>query len=246
MNKNQPTKTVLCIPGKWAKRSEFLASIIDKNKDDFIFAGNILLNFKTNQGFDVQLCEPDTNMRQAFKLAGSVNQVSQNFLKEIEQHTMVAYLMADTGTPESAEAIAHAGSAILKAGGIGLKVESSGMAFEKDHWLSLTTNFEKVNLYEMYVLDSIGDEHGGVYSCGMHNLGLKDSIVYDEDFQEAVNLLSALGYYQLMENKSLAPGHTFGIAQDAPVFRLDEVSEQPNNGDDYFKNPYGMWFLERI
>jgi hypothetical protein len=46
------------------------------------------------------------------------------------------YLSAKTGDLESAKSIAEAGNAILKAGGIGIKVETIKKAFTNEHGLN--------------------------------------------------------------------------------------------------------------
>lgn len=124
------------------------------------------------------------------------------------------------------------------------KVETTGKAFTNEHWTELLNNFEESNLYEMFVLDSISD--GKItYSCGMHNLGLKDTIIYNEEFQDSVNLISIFSYYQIMEKPEIKNNQTFSIDAEAPIFVISEEDNQPNEGDELFENPYGMWKLER-
>lgn len=239
-------KTILCIPGNWNNRTEIVAAIAEKNMPEFIFAGMMLVNLETNKAFELEIYDRDDRMRESFKWAGMVNGISEDFLNEIDKHKYVIYLSSETGDLESAKAIAEAGKAILKAGGIGLKVETTGKAFTKKHWFDLLNDFEEDNLYQMFVLDSISDEDGKTtYSCGMHNLGLKDCIVYNEEFQEAVNLISIFGYYQLIDKPEIKHNQTFSTAVEAPIFVISEEMNQPNKGDEFFENPYGMWKLVR-
>ena len=97
----------------------------------------------------------------------------------------------------------------------------------------------------MLVLDSISDGNGTVYTCGMHNLGYKDTIVEGEDFQYAVELLSIFGYYQIMDKPEIRAGQTFGTSVDSPIFEIVEEKNQPYQGDELFENHYGMWRLKR-
>ena len=238
-------KTVLCIPGNWNDRTEIVTAIAENNLNDFIFAGMVLLNLKTNKGFELEICERDSGMRESFKIAGMVNHLSEEFLDEIDKHKFVIYISAETGNLESAKEIAEAGNAILKSGGTGIKVETTGKAFTKQYWTEYLTDFVESDLYQMFVLDSISDEKGITYTCGMHNLGFKDSIVYNEEFQDSVNLLSIFGYYQLIDKPEIQLGQTFSTDMDSPIFEITEENKQPNKGDELFKNPYGMWKLER-
>ncbi|WP_299212598.1 hypothetical protein [uncultured Aquimarina sp.] len=247
--KNKPskltTKTILCIPGNWTDRNEIVSSIAENNLNEFIFAGMILLNLKTNQGFKLEICERDDRMRNSFKWAGMTNQLSDDFLNEIDKHNFVIYLSYETGNIESALEIAKAGKAILKSGGIGIKVESAGKAFMKEHWIHLLTDFEESNLYEMYVLDSISNEQGHIYSCGMHNLGLKDTIIVGEDFNDAITLIKSFNYFVLMDKPKLKENHTFSPSEEWPTFKITEQKNQPNKDHELFGNTFGMWNLEK-
>lgn len=238
-------KTVLCIPGNWKNRTEIVTAIAENNLNEFIFAGMILLNLKNNVGFELEICERDDRLKESFKFAGMVNRISEEFLNKVDKHSSIIYLSAETGDLESVKSVADAGNAILKSGGIGIKVETTGKAFTSEHWTELLNNYEETNLYKMFVLDSISDGKGITYSCGMHNLGLKDSIVYNEEFQESVNLISSFCHYQLIEKPEIMNNQTFSIDAEAPIFVISEEKNQPNKGDELFENPYGMWKLER-
>ncbi len=97
----------------------------------------------------------------------------------------------------------------------------------------------------MFVLDSISDGKGVTYSCGMHNLGLKDTIVYNEEFQGAVNLISIFSYYQIIDKPEIKNNQTFSANAESAVFMISDEKSQPNVGNELFENPFGMWRLER-
>jgi hypothetical protein len=52
-------KSILCIPGNWKDRTDLVTSIAEKTKGEYIFAGGILLNTKTNQSFELEVCDAD-------------------------------------------------------------------------------------------------------------------------------------------------------------------------------------------
>jgi hypothetical protein len=185
-------------------------------------------------------------MHRAFSYAGGVTGYSAKELAKIADHKQVAYISGETGNLEQAKHLADAAAVVLHAGGLGVKIETAGKAFEKEQWLQQLEDFEPSKLYPLFVIDSIVDNDGTVYSCGMHNLGLPDTIVSGEDFQEAVSLIQLFHYYQLIDKPVISAGQTFGAAEDAPVYRILEEEEQPNKGDEFFENPYGMWRLVRV
>ena len=137
-------ETVICIPGTWNSRDEFILSIVAATNGEYLAAGNILMNAKKERHYTIEFCERDDKMKESFRYAGMVTRVSDNFLDEIGNHRHVIYISGPTGSLQEAGYIAFAAEAILKAGGLGIKIETAGKAFEKDKWS---------NLHETPVLD---------------------------------------------------------------------------------------------
>ncbi len=240
-------KTILCIPGNWDNRTEIVTSIATNNLNEFIFAGMILLNVKTNKGFELEICEIDDNIKNSFKWLGFINQPSDDFLNKLDKLKYVIYISAKTGNLDNAKNIAEAGNAILKSGGIGIKVETINKAFTKEDWNKLSSNFTEANMYEMFVRESRMDKQGipYTYTCGMHNLGFKDSIVYDEELKLSIDLLSFFNLYQLIDNPEIQKGQTFSSDLKSPIFKITERKKGIYTGYDTFENPYGIWELKK-
>jgi hypothetical protein len=239
--------SILCIPGNWKDWKDFILKIVTASDGEYIAAGNILMNAKANRHFTVTFCEYDYKMKAAFKSAGMVNQVSDNFLEEIDNHKYVIYLTGNAGSFLEAEHIARAGLLILQTGGIGIKVETAGKAFEKYQWEKYFADFEFYCLYEMFVVESIYNNINNLtYSCGMQNIGLRDTIIYNEEFQEAVNLIRIFSFYQIVDNAVLLNNQIFTPLINSNNYRITEEVNQPNEGDDMFANPFGMWRLSKI
>lgn len=239
-------RTILCIPGSWNSYEAFKDALIVTTEAKYMMAALVLMDVEGKNIFEFEFADHDPEMRRAFFNAGLVNQLTEEFLDTIAEHTFVVYLVADTGNLQAAEAMAKAAAVILKTGGIGVKIASTGLAFDKDTWLELVENFEEHHLYRLFVLDCIVDrDNDAVYSCGMHNLGLKDAIVQGEEPEDGINLLRIFGYYQVVDKPAIYDGQTFRADMESPVYRIFEEEEQPYNEDDPFYNPYGRWRLER-
>ncbi len=237
--------TVISIPGIWSNWNEFILSIVEATNGEYIAAGGILINAKNERHFTIEFCERDDKIKESFRYAGMATGVSQSFLDEIDNHKHVIYISGQTGSLEAAKHIAFAVGNILKAGGLGVKIETTGKAFEKFKWNSLLDNFEESNLYQMFVIDSIVDKDGAVYSCGMQNLGFKDTIIYGEEFQQAIELISIFGYYQIIDKPSIQNNQTFTPDIESSILRITEELNQPYKGIDLFENPFGMWRLTK-
>ena len=239
--------SVLCIPGNWNSRDELSLLIVASTNGEYLLAGNILMNAKINRHYSIDFCKRDERMEEAFKYAGMVNKVTDTFINEIGTHKYVVYITGTTGSFEEAEHIARAGLAVLKAGGLGIKVETAGKAFEKNQWGDYLENFGSASLYEMFVVESIYNKaNNSTYSCGMQNIGLKDTIIFDEEFQESVKLIRIFSFYQIEDNPTIQNNQTFNPLINSSIFRISDESNQPYKGDKMFENPFGMWRLSRL
>jgi len=80
----------------------------------------------------------------------------------------------------------------------------------------------------------------------MHAFGLPDAAVpRDLDVQAGAHLLNVFNHYLIAERPSLADGHTFSVAADAPRFRLRKTACDTYKPEHAFHNPHGMWRLTR-
>lgn len=147
--KNIPTDTspitittIICIPGSWNSWDEFILSIVSSTNGEYLAAGNILMNIKKERHYSIEFCEHDDTMQESFKYAGMVSRVAEDFLDQIGQHKHVIYISGETGNLEQAGYMAFAAEAILKAGGIGIRIETAGKAFEKNQWCSMLESYE--------------------------------------------------------------------------------------------------------
>lgn len=233
--------TVLCIPGPWESRSD-LVQAIARGGSGYIFAGQVLMNMQTKQTCELDFQARDDRMAAAFRAAGP-HWVGTPEMQRIADHSAVAYLVVDGGVAMTAEALMQAADALLEAGGLGVKVESSGVAHPPADWRELCAHLHLFSAHRAYVLYVTGPQ---VYSCGMHNLGLRDAIVdNDGDTAEAVELLRAFTRYLFTESPTIRAGQTFGAAQDAPVYRLLDDPGPGYEDDSLYANPFGFWRLVR-
>jgi hypothetical protein len=237
--------SVLCIPGNWLSEQDIKLAIVQATNGEYIVAGNVMMNSKNKCHFTFEICERDERMKLSFSVAGRVTGVTESFLDEIDKHSLVVYISAPTGSLLEAKHMAYAGEAILKAGGIGVKVETAGKAFERKAWFNLINNFQESTVYEMFVIDSIVMEDGTTFSCGMQNLGLKDTIVSKLPFQEAADLIRIFGYYQIVDKPIILTNQTFSPTDNSPRYRITEEVNPPYKDEDLLGNPFGMWRLIR-
>lgn len=240
---------ILCIPGPWPDRSALIRALLTADEDDpdYMPGGMILLDRVNGIGFGFDFQEQDDDMARAFASAARPNMRPDEldaFVAKIATHRSVCYLstIEEPQSRETALAIARAAAHLVKAGGFGVKVETTGHAFAGEQW---KTGGDQVDLHRLFVLDVLADGDA-TYSCGMRNLGLPDAIVSGEEFQPAVHLLREFNRYQVFEDPELLDGQTFSLDADAPRFRLSLEDVQPYGDVATYVNPFGMWRLSRV
>ncbi|MCF2875551.1 MULTISPECIES: hypothetical protein [unclassified Tenacibaculum] len=235
--------TVICIPVKWESRTEIVEMILKSSKQQYLFAGQILMNTISGENFELEICEKDERIPIAFAFAGKVNGIKKDEINEVKRHNSVIYLTKRVESLKAIEELANITSLIVESGGYGVKIESAGLAFSKDQWLMLQKNKEIERFYGMFVCNAVSSILSGLYSCGMHNLLLKDTIVSGLDYEKGQELIRAFNLYQLFENPKIIEGQTFSIDGGASVYVVSEELNQPNKGEELFENLYGMWRL---
>jgi hypothetical protein len=235
-------KPVLCIPGTWKDKIE----IFSKTDGAYMIVGDILMDIRNKQHFEIEITNYDSKIRPSFDYAGRWSGFSEEYLNDVDKHNSVVYILGRSGDIKECTNLANVAAKLLKVGGIGVKVETTGKSFTKEQWIELSNNKSIGNLYKMFVADSILIKDGTVLSCGMHNLGFCDSIISGEDFQNAVKIISIFNLYQLVDLPVIKNGQTFQTEITSPYYKLKTESNQPFKGDDLFENPIGMWRLTRL
>lgn len=232
-------KIVLCVPGPWENRSEFVESIV-KESSGYIFAGMFLMHLETSQYFELEFCEQDERMLSAFEAAGPHWKNSPE-MELISSHKSVCYLVTSGGSIESAHSIMHAAEALLNAGGYGVKVESSGLAHPPKDWLEQCKYNYLFKSHSSYVVYISSDS---TYSCGMHNFGLPDAIVNSSESESPADLLRIFTHYLLSESPGIKENQTFSVDSDSPVYRIKKHPPINYGEDSLFNNPFGTWQLQ--
>ncbi|HEX6605843.1 MAG TPA: DUF4261 domain-containing protein [Chloroflexia bacterium] len=242
---SNPPKIVLGIPGLWQTRSDFVEAMA-LNSKGFVFAGRTLLNIASRASWELELRAYTTRLVEAFTVAnrGSIDEPT---MRAIAKHTFTAYIVGPGGSLDAARSIMSAAVGVLHAGGLAVKVESAGVAHSSEQWKALTTATDAEALYYAYVTLVGQGDNRTYYSCGMHNLGLRDAIITGNlTAYEAGSLLNTFLLYCLIEQPQLETGHTFSVDAQSPRYRLsiEQCTVYPK--DHLFNNPFGLWRLSPL
>ena len=232
---------VICIPGKWTDRNDFLRQVITyEPKGRYMFAGMVLADIEAKDHVPLEFCPEDLHIPQAFSIAGQ-GQIPADVLAQLDEHTAVVYLHFPLDLPEQRERILKYTQLVQRLGGIAVKLESSGIAHSWERWFALLSG----SPFDVYCAGVvlIGDE-SYYYSCGMHNFGLPEceaprAIPIDA----AADLMNRFNFWQITERPKLASGHTFSLTSSAPHFRLSLEEDSRHAKKELFYNPHGIWRL---
>ncbi len=233
----------MCIPGFWYNIDELENALYTSSNGDYMLVDDMLLSIRGGRHYKFEVGRKDDAVTELFAKAPGISAAGVN---EIEKHNFVIYVSAATGSMEEAEHMAFTGAALLKAGGLGVEINTAGKAFEKSKWLNYIKTFHEADLYQMFVTEERDDSNGSVFSRGMHNLGLKDAIVAGEEPQTAHDLISVLGYHQVFGETGIEIGRGFQTDKYSPLYLIAEEPHQPYKGHRLFDNPFGMLRLIKI
>jgi hypothetical protein len=233
-------KIILCIPGMWKTRAALAEALADSGSA-LRFVGEHLHDRDSGDQFDLSLVNYDPDLAKAFAIAGR-RSLTEPDIDTIKRHVQIAFLSGDGGSVERARAILHAGAALVDAGGLGVKVETSGVAHSPANWKALDAAPESVALYHAFVT-MIAAENV-YYSVGMHNLGLPDATVPRSLApRDAAKTLEGFLLYLLYENPELSDTHTFSLGPGSPRFKMQDAPCTRFPKEHPFFNPYDIWML---
>jgi hypothetical protein len=240
----EPTvpETVLCIPGSWTDRSDFLRSIVTlEPAGRYMFAGMLLADVRGKDHVPLELCAADPSLAGAFQIAAQ-GRIGADILKAVAQHKSVAYLHFPRDVLAQRDRMVKFCEIMRRAGGIAVKVESTGVAHTFERWEKLLEG----TLFDRYTaaVTLIGNEQV-YYSCGMHNFGFADcEMPAAMGVEDAAALMNRFNLWRLDEAPAFSDGHTFSLAPNAPKFRMRQVDDTRHEQGHLFFNPFGLWRLE--
>ena len=206
-----------------------------------MFAGLLLADVSAKDHVPLELDPSDPYMEQAFAASGQ-GRLSNATLEAIRAHRSVAYMRFPADLFGQLQRVRSFTSLLRAAGGIAIKIESSGVSHEWQRWEALLAG----TAFDQYcaVVTLVGDDHY-YYSCGMRNFMAPDCEVPSNlPAAEAADLMNRFNFWQLVESPVLHSGHTFSVAPDQPRFVLTKVEDARHEQDEPFFNPAGLWRLD--
>ena len=231
---------ILCIPGIWKSHQELVLAMLECDTG-YLYAGSIIKSVDTDYFVEVDEHPHDSELSRIFRLF-SMDRFTASELDQIDQHNMVVYLICNGGHFESVQEALRVGQALLKAGGLGIKVETAGLTHNKQQWLEFSAK-DLLDIFKAFVPVVSDKKH--LYSCGMHQFGESDACI-DSDIDQANFILNRFLLYILAENPTLKEGHTFSAEEHMEKLKLSKISSTEFfENDSLYFNPAGVWQLSK-
>ena len=240
-----PFESILvCIPGPWADSSELIGSLMKVHGPDLLFAGRILMHSPTDTSVVAEIEGHNEGMLNSFQLGGQ-GKIPENDLSAISEHKSTVYLQIPRPFPDTYGQLKYFSNAILKAGGLGIKIENSGTAHSPNRWMELIESERAFDHYSAMVF--LINDTDYFFSCGMQNFGLPDCCISNkEDPQLAAYVMNVFNVYLFTEKPEINDGHTFSPDEDSPKYVLNRREDFIYGDDECFGNPLGRYILERV
>jgi hypothetical protein len=211
----------------------------------FVCLGGSVFRAADLHEFPCDLIEHDPLLVDSIREAGR-GVIPESDLELIARHTFTMYIRGEGGSIESARAVADVASALVRAGGLAVKVESSGIAHARQDWIKRTDLATPTGLYWAYVsLVSTSPRDDRTWSCGMHNFGLRDAIttmIWDPP-KLATLMHAFLG--MTFGGAGVRDGQKFADPSGVRYVIRAQPCETYPQGHMQF-NPIGMWRLELL
>lgn len=235
------SQIILCIPTVLSSREAIASALLDKYGTRYLFLGRLLRSNVDQKSCIMDICDRDSNLAADFKLLGQ-EKINAATLAEIEQHKKIIYLTSTDTNYDACRLLAKLAQIFITIGGIGIKVDSAGIAHNSDKWLANYNSEDVFDIYCLYVVLVEGDDQ--YYSCGMQNFGKADvAVSLTEDIGMAIYLMNLFNYYRLTESPILQDGHTFRPDINSLSYTMNWMRDTEHEIDSQLYNSHGRWHL---
>jgi hypothetical protein len=243
-------ESVVCVPGPWEDPDamvEAVTELLGEEGPRFGMAEELMVELVSEDALVWRWAPHREGLARTFSIAGR-GSFGEPELAAIGAAPGHAFLVdPEGGSLQAARRMMIFADALLRAGGLGVKVESAGVAHSVEAWREMTAAAHDIAALLAGFVTVVGAPGQGFYTCGMHNLGLPEALVPASlEPEAAVELLDAFTLYLAAEEPVLEDGQTFAAAEDAPQYELAHQPCEHFEPGDPFHNPFGMWALHPL
>jgi hypothetical protein len=191
---------------------------------------------------DVNPMPPDDQFAQIFRSSCRRPPTEQE-LAQLDGYTVNVGLIGPGGSLEAARKTMEAGAAIVRAGGLGVFNDNSGLAHGGENWLYMTEEGSPDAISFAFVGIIRGPSE--MYTMGMHVLGLRDVVMQRADVEDHGFDIVEVIRYLAAGDKPIGDGHVIAD-QSGPCFQAFVAESPAEIVGSPMHNPFGRLRLVSV
>lgn len=240
----------LRVPGPWASPQQLDERLV-KSKTGWRLDSGYLVHEKSGAKVESGVTEHDDELAPLFRGCYNAHAMTEEELVALGAHNVKVHVWGPGGSPDAARPIVRAAGALVRAGGLGVFVDNSGLCHAPRDFLKLADDEQPGGLFWTFVAltgsHQRGEKPDAIWSMGMHCLGFRDAELRDvpDDPQLAAFVIHNFLGYAYQSGAVINDGDMIG-SPDEPQFRVREEPDARVPPDHPMHNPYGYWILEPV
>ncbi len=229
---SHPPRITLRIPGGWSHPRE----LVERLPPGFRLTPETLC-LPNGTTIEFIPLEPDDQFAEIF--ASSCRRPpTDDELSVVSRYTVNVGLTGDGGSLESALTMMQAGAAIVRAGGAGVFIDNSALAFGGRDWLELVDDGGPEAISFAFASIIRGSEE--VYTMGMQVLGFPNLLMRSRDVDDRAETVIEIIRYVCGGDRPIAVGDILADDQGQPRFRVIAKKDDGFEAQSPMHNPFGI------
>ena len=229
---SHPPRITLRIPGDWSHPRE----LVERLPPGFRLTPETLC-LPNGTTIEFIPLEPDDQFAEIF--ASSCRRPpTDDELAVVSRYTVNVGLTGEGGSLESALTMMQAGAAIVRAGGAGVFIDNSALAFGGRDWLELVDDGGPEAISFAFASIIRGSEE--VYTMGMQVLGFPNLLMRSRDVDDRAETVIEIIRYVCGGDRPIAVGDILADDQGQPRFRVIAKKDDGFEAQSPMHNPFGI------
>jgi len=226
------TRITLRMPGDWSHPRE----LVERLPPGFRLTSDALClpDGTTIEFFPL---EPDDKFAAIFE-SSCRRPPTDDELAVVARYTVNVGLAGAGGSLESALTMMQAGAAIVRAGGAGVFIDNSALAFGGREWLELTDDGGPEAISFAFASIIRGSEK--VYTMGMHVMGFPNLQMRSRDVDDRAETVIEIIRYICGGGRAIGVGDVLADDQGQPRFRVIAKKDDGFEAESPMHNPFGI------
>ncbi len=159
---------IISVPGKWKNETELIDNPV---QDNYKYEKNLLSESSGKKSFETVFLPYDDILMNAYIYSGE-EYAKQEDINESKRFSFTVYLVGKAEKETDLQQLIKAGAALMRRGGLGIKVENSGIIHSAHDWIGFSKSIKQVSVFQAYIaITHIEDK---ITSFGLHLFGLPD------------------------------------------------------------------------